>query len=152
MKSKYAWPSLISPHSNFNNDRTMRTVTLLETNCSWGGGGGRANISPNERLLKHHRWPDSPNKHNMVRYSAIRPEILDFFSNKFLDFKINWQSAFWKYIKKKTLLLECCSHLYLLPYEVKKKRFWAHAFNRSHEQKRNHATLHNDVTFLLISL
>ena len=40
METKYVWHSLISPHVNFNNDRTMWTVTLLSKNCIWGGGGG----------------------------------------------------------------------------------------------------------------
>ena len=36
MRTKYVWRSLISPHANFHNDRTMRTVTLQE---KIAGGG-----------------------------------------------------------------------------------------------------------------
>ena len=41
MKTKYIWPSLISPHANFHNDRKLSTVTLLEQ-IAGGGKGKRA--------------------------------------------------------------------------------------------------------------
>ena len=41
MKTDYVWPILISLHANFHNDRTMRTVTLLEKSCRWGEGEGK---------------------------------------------------------------------------------------------------------------
>ena len=39
MKTKYVCHSLISPHENFHNDRTMSTEPFLVKNCRWGGGG-----------------------------------------------------------------------------------------------------------------
>ena len=46
MKTKCVWHILISPHVNFHNDRTMRTVTLL-VKIAGGGGEKKSQINMN---------------------------------------------------------------------------------------------------------